>query len=81
MSKWIIKKDACGRNYTVCPNCNTSIEWRDRRGVLLKVDMETANFCPNCGADMREPDTPCGGCNREDKENCSYCPKMERREE
>lgn len=63
MSKWIIKKDACGRNYTVCPNCNTSIEWRDRRGVLLRVDMQTANFCPNCGADMR------GGCDREEEEN------------
>ena len=65
MSKWIIKKDACGRNYTVCPNCNTSIEWRDRRGVLLRVDMQTANFCPNCGADMRES----GECDREEEEN------------
>lgn len=39
------------------------------------------NFCPNCGADMREPESPCGGCKREDKENCSYCPRMERSEE
>lgn len=51
--KWITKKDACGIGYQICSNCETEIQWRDRHGVILRVDMQNAPFCPNCGADMR----------------------------
>ena len=48
--KWISKKDARGNQYTICSNCETEIQWRDSRGVLLRVDMQNAHYCPNCGA-------------------------------
>jgi hypothetical protein len=50
--RWVTKKDACGTDYTICSACETEIQWRDRRGVMLKVDMQNAPFCPNCGAKM-----------------------------
>lgn len=50
--KWITKKDACGIGYQICSNCETEIQWRDRRGVMLRVDMQNAPYCPNCGAKM-----------------------------
>lgn len=50
--KWITKKDACGIGYQICSNCETEIQWRDRHGVILRVDMQSAPFCPNCGAKM-----------------------------
>ena len=57
--RWVTKKDACGRDYTICSACETEIQWRDRRGVILKVDMQTAPYCPNCGADMRISSANC----------------------
>ena len=51
--KWIVRKDALGREHTVCDNCETEIKWRDSHGILLQVDMRNAKFCPNCGAYMR----------------------------
>lgn len=52
--KWITKKDACGIGYQICSNCETEIQWRDRHGVILRVDMQNAPYCPNCGAKMDE---------------------------
>lgn len=52
--KWIKRKDAMGKDFYICSNCETEVLWRDVRGVLLRVDMQNANFCPNCGADMME---------------------------
>ena len=52
--KWIKRKDAMGKDIYICSNCETGVLWRDMRGVLFRVDMQNANFCPNCGADMRE---------------------------
>lgn len=57
--RWVTKKDACGRDYTICSACETEIQWRDRRGVILRVDMQTAPYCPNCGADMRISSANC----------------------
>lgn len=50
--KWITKKDACGIGYQICSNCETEIQWRDRHGVILRVDMQNAPYCPYCGAKM-----------------------------
>lgn len=50
--EWITKKDACGIGYQICSNCETEIQWRDRRGVILRVDMQNAPYCPYCGAKM-----------------------------
>lgn len=50
--RWVTKKDACGRDHTICSVCETKIQWIDRRGVILSVDMQTAPYCPNCGARM-----------------------------
>lgn len=50
--KWITKKDACGIDYQICSNCETEIQWRDRHGVILRVDMQNLPYCPNCGAKM-----------------------------
>lgn len=50
--RWVTKKDACGRDYTICSACETEIQWRDRRGLMLIVDMQNAPYCPNCGARM-----------------------------
>lgn len=53
--RWVTKKDtASGEEYTICSCCETEIQWRDRHGVLLRVDTLNAPYCPNCGADMRE---------------------------
>lgn len=40
--EWIIKKDV-----TECSNCHT--KWNNYRGLISTFD-----FCPDCGADMRE---------------------------
>lgn len=50
--KWITKKDACGIGYQICSNCETEIQWRDRHGVILRVDMQNVPYCPYCGAKM-----------------------------
>ena len=55
--KWITKKDECGIGYQICSNCETEIKWRDRRGVMLRVDMQNAPFCPNCGAQMERSES------------------------
>jgi DNA-directed RNA polymerase subunit RPC12/RpoP len=65
--KWIKRKDAMGKDIYICSNCETEVLWRDVRGVLLRVDMQNANYCPNCGAkmddDWEEPEiNPCRGC-------------------
>ena len=53
--KWLVKKDTpSGELYTVCSVCETEIQWRNRHGLLLRVDMENAKYCPNCGALMDE---------------------------
>ena len=52
--KWIKRKDAMGKDIYICSNCETEVLWRDMRGVLLRVDMQNAHFCPNCGAKMTE---------------------------
>ena len=55
--KWITKKDLqSGMEYTICSACETEIQWRDRHGVLLRVDMQDTPYCPYCGADMRVND-------------------------
>lgn len=50
--KWITKKDACGIDYQICSNCETEIQWRNRHGVILRVDTQNLPYCPNCGAKM-----------------------------
>ncbi len=50
--KWITKKDACGIDYQICSNCETEIQWRNRHGVILRVDMQIVPYCPYCGAKM-----------------------------
>ena len=34
------------------------------------------SFCPNCGADLREPATLCDGCERKNDSGCTYCARM-----
>ena len=50
--RWVTKKDECGIDYTICSACETEIQWRDRHGVILIVDMQIAPYCPNCVAKM-----------------------------
>lgn len=50
--EWITKKDACGIDYQICSNCETEIQWRNRHGVIMRVDMQNLPYCPNCGAMM-----------------------------
>lgn len=62
--RWITKKDACGIDYQICSNCETEIQWRDRHGVILRVDMQTVPYCPNCGAKMDVSDNDVGEMER-----------------
>ena len=50
--RWITKKDACGIDYQICSNCETEIQWRDRHGVILRVDMQNVPYCPYSEKDV-----------------------------
>lgn len=54
--KWIMHKTAHGKNYTTCSNCNSEIELKLIGGSFERLDMSDTNFCPYCGADMRDKD-------------------------
>lgn len=62
--RWITKKDECGIDYQICSNCETEIQWRNRHGVILRVDMQTVPYCPNCGAKMDVSDNDVGEMER-----------------
>ena len=51
---WKAKIDPLGNKYHYCSACKTEVLWRDYRGILLRVDIENAPFCPSCGAVMDE---------------------------
>ena len=60
--------------HTTCSECG----WQMIDDVTESPNMVGFNFCPNCGADMRE--SHCDDC-RFYGEECVYCPvKQERRE-
>lgn len=52
--KWIVKKTAIGRNYTVCSICGTDFMFVTPSNTLAKLDMRGTNFCPYCGSKMEE---------------------------
>ena len=49
--KWIEHEDYCGDTYYTCSVCGE--DWITIEGTPTNNMM---NFCPNCGADMREAD-------------------------
>jgi hypothetical protein len=52
--EWVVHKTKIGNEYTTCSNCKIDFSFRTDKGTLAKLDMRGTNFCPNCGADMRE---------------------------
>ena len=46
--KWIVDEDNIFYNFKKCSNCNAGAEWLDGGSQFI------SNYCPNCGADMRE---------------------------
>lgn len=53
-AKWIIRKDALGRTYSLCSNCKTDFAIRDTMGRWLHFDVLQMKYCPNCGARVNE---------------------------
>ena len=47
--KWIIKLNE-GGYYAECPFCEL---WFSERFINTNGEIDTHNYCPNCGADMR----------------------------
>ena len=53
VGKWIIRKTAFGKEYTVCSACLTEIKIRKTSGEIVHADTRNARYCPNCGAKMK----------------------------
>ncbi len=56
--RWIVNQTAMGTNYSVCSECEKEFCFRPDYGTLIKIDLSGTNYCPNCGADMREEADP-----------------------
>ena len=53
--RWIMKKTSAGASYTVCSYCNASVKYNDEYGTVI-MNLNGANYCPNCGAKMEGGD-------------------------
>ena len=52
VGKWIIRKTAFGKEYTVCSACLTEIKIRKTSGEIVHADTRNARYCMACGAKM-----------------------------
>ena len=50
--RWITKKAATGKEYTICSACDFAVCYA-MAGGLAPLDMRNAKYCPNCGAKMQ----------------------------
>lgn len=50
--RWIVEIDALGREYTVCPVCNSNFRMKQDGGRWLRIDLRGFEYCPHCGAKM-----------------------------
>lgn len=49
--RWITKKAATGKEYTICSACDFAMYYMIAGG-LAPLDIRNAKYCPNCGARM-----------------------------
>lgn len=50
--RWITKKAATGKEYTICSACDCAVYYT-MAGGLAPLDIRNAKYCPNCGAKMQ----------------------------
>lgn len=50
--RWIVEIDALGREYTVCPVCNSNFRMKQDGERWLRIDLRGFEYCPHCGAKM-----------------------------
>lgn len=50
--RWDVEIDALGREYTVCPVCNSNFRMKQDGGRWLRIDLRGFEYCPHCGAKM-----------------------------
>lgn len=51
--RWISRETMAGQVYTVCSQCFTDFSYRpEGKESFVKIDMQGAPYCPNCGSKM-----------------------------
>lgn len=50
--RWITKKAATGKEYTICSACDFAVYYT-MAGGLAPLDIRNAKYCPDCGAKMQ----------------------------